>query len=112
MAKIFSTIGLFANIDHNSTENIQGGTATERYHLTKEEYDNLSDVLSFGDKNFVFEQGMPTANWIITHNLGKYPSVTVLDSAKTVVEGEVVHNSINSLTIKFNGSFSGTATLN
>lgn len=65
-----------------------------------------------GDKNFVFTQGMAQSVWAITHNLGKYPSVTVIDSAGSVVIGDVVYNSVNELTLTFRASFTGKATLN
>jgi hypothetical protein len=49
--------------------------------------------------------------WTITHNLGFLPNVTVFNSADGMVEGNVVHTSINSLTIDFSASFSGYAVL-
>lgn len=64
------------------------------------------------DKTFLYDQGTPAAVWNITHNLKKLPSVTVIDSSNNEVEGEVIHNSIDDLTINFNAAFSGTATLN
>ncbi len=75
-------------------------------------YITEADLASAKDKNFVYEQAIPSNTWSILHNLNKYPSVTVLDSARSEVQGEVVHNSINLITIVFNSSFSGTATLN
>jgi len=65
-----------------------------------------------GDANYLHDQGTPSADWDITHNLGKKPSVTVIDSANSEVEGEVEHISKNRLIIHFNAAFSGTATLN
>lgn len=65
-----------------------------------------------GDKNYYHVQGTPASTWNITHNLNKYPSIEVLDSAKTSVEGQIVNIDTNSLTITFNASFSGSATLN
>jgi len=50
--------------------------------------------------------------WTITHNLGKFPSVTVVDSANTVVIGNVDYTNSNSLVITFNASFSGCVFLN
>ena len=34
-----------------------------------------------GDKNYYYTQVTPKDEWIIEHNLGKYPSVTVVSSA-------------------------------
>lgn len=65
-----------------------------------------------GDKNYVHDQFTPATVWTIQHNLGKKPSVTVIDTAKTVVEGVVDYINDNTLTITFNYPFSGYATLN
>ena len=65
-----------------------------------------------GDKNFVFTQGTPAATWTITHNLGKFPSVSVVDSANTQVYGNVDYINDNSLTLTFTSAFSGKAYLN
>lgn len=48
----------------------------------------------------------------VTHNLGKYPAVTVLDSAGDECEGTVVHTSMNALTVYYSASFSGVITCN
>ena len=65
-----------------------------------------------GDKHFAHEQAVASAAWAITHNLGKYPSVTITDSAGDQVEGEVRYNGINALTLTFSAPFSGKAYLN
>lgn len=66
-----------------------------------------------GDKNFVHDQGTSATVWgPIQHNLNKYPSVTVFDTAKTECEGVAEYHDLNSLSIHFNSPFSGTATLN
>lgn len=65
-----------------------------------------------GDKTYVHIQSSAASVWIVTHNLNKYPSVTVVDSAGSVVVGEVVYNNTNKVTITFIGSFSGKAYLN
>lgn len=64
------------------------------------------------DKNFVYIQSSASNVWEITHNLNKYPSVTVVDSAGSVVVGEVLYNNTNKVTITFIGAFSGKAYLN
>lgn len=70
------------------------------------------DAANNKDKNYVFTQGVPSATWVITHNLNKYPSVSVVDTGKTTVFGDVTYNSINELTITFSASFAGQAFLN
>lgn len=65
-----------------------------------------------GDLTYNHNQGSAAISWSITHNLGKFPSVTVIDSASRQVQGEVEYININSLTITFTGAFSGKAHLN
>jgi len=65
-----------------------------------------------GDKNFVYNQASPDLVWNIVHNLDKFPSVSVVDSAGTTVFGNVQYLNVNELTVTFNGAFSGKAYLN
>jgi len=64
------------------------------------------------DANFVFTQGSAAAQWVVDHNLAKKPSVTVVDSAGTVVIGQVVYNTDNRCTLDFEAAFSGKAFFN
>ena len=62
--------------------------------------------------HYVHEQAIASNTWHIVHNLGYFPSVTVIDTANSKVYGDVAYNDENSLTISFNGAFSGKAFLN
>lgn len=64
------------------------------------------------DSNFVYTQSAPSASWVVAHNLNKYCSVTVVDSADNVVFGDVEYDSLNQVTITFAGAFSGKAFFN
>lgn len=61
---------------------------------------------------YIHTQSSPSDTWIITHNLEKYPSITIVDSAGSVVEGEEKYISKNEIHIFFSSSFSGKAYLN
>jgi hypothetical protein len=65
-----------------------------------------------GDKNFVYTQLVASAVWNVVHNLDKFPSVSVVDDDQNQVFGSVVYNTVNDLTITFNGAFSGKAYIN
>lgn len=65
-----------------------------------------------GDKYFVHDQSFPSNEWEITHNLGKHPAVTVIDSVGNEVEGDCNYIDDNSLTLTFAFPFSGMAFLN
>ena len=68
------------------------------------------------DKNYVnayvHEQSNTAMTWQVNHNLGKYCSVTVVDSNDDVVIGEIHYNSLNQVTLSFTASFSGKAFCN
>ena len=65
-----------------------------------------------GDKHFRWDQNVASAVWNIPHNLRKYPSVTVVDSAGTMVMGDLDYVDENNVTLTFSSPFSGTAHLN
>lgn len=62
---------------------------------------------------YKFEQVVASNTWTINHNLGKFPSVEVVDTSyRMVLGGYVQYLGPNSLTITFNSEFSGYALLN
>lgn len=65
-----------------------------------------------GDKTDVYYQNTASSSWNVTHNLGKYPSVSVTDSAGNAVFGEVKYVDENNLIITFSAAFSGNAYMN
>lgn len=70
------------------------------------------DVVSASDKNFVYPQNTAATTWVVTHNLNKYPSVSVVDSGNTTIYGEIQYNSLNQVTIIFLTAVSGKAFFN
>lgn len=54
-----------------------------------------------GDKTYVHFQLNAASVWVVTHNLGKFPSVDTFDSADTPMFGIVHHVSANQSTISF-----------
>lgn len=64
------------------------------------------------DAHQVYTPPSASDTWAITHNMNKFPSVTVVDSAGDEVEGNVNHISVNQLVITFSAAFSGRAYLN
>lgn len=63
-------------------------------------------------RSVTFPQMTPTATWVIEHNLGGYPSITITDSAGDVVVGQVRYPDNNTAVVNFAAPFSGTAFLN
>ena len=87
---------------------------------------NLTDLLYYdfavftlpaqGVPTFIFTQTVAAKVWgtngIVTHNLGKFPSITVIDTANTVVTGEYTYIDNSSVTLTFSAAFAGKAYLN
>lgn len=65
-----------------------------------------------GVPTFIFNQGVPASTWNIQHNLGKFPSITVVDTAGTVVMGQYDYVDNNNITLTFAAGFAGKAYLN
>lgn len=64
------------------------------------------------DKHYTHNQTEASAAWEVTHNLGKNPAVTVVDSAGTEVIGEVDYISSNACVLRFKAPFKGKAFFN
>lgn len=59
----------------------------------------------------IHTQATPSDTWVINHPLDGYPSVMVVDSASTVVIGEVSYVSTSQVVVEFTAPFSGFAYL-
>lgn len=64
------------------------------------------------DLNYVHYQDVASTEWTINHSLGKFPSVTIVDSSGNMVIGDVHFTDTNHLEIYFNAAFAGRAYLN
>ena len=99
-----------------------GGSGTSNYNdlenkpkinnVTLEGNKTSSELGLTGDKHFTYIKSTPDSVWEITHNLDKYPSVTVVDSAGSVVMGDITYTSKSAIKITFSAAFSGKAYLN
>jgi|TARA_B110000211_G_scaffold222259_1_gene270762 hypothetical protein len=94
-------------------------------HINKKVYDENSSAGLAGqqltstttgvvwtDQTFTHNQGGASTTWNVTHNLNKYPSVTIVTSTNVVIIGNVAYNSVNQLTITLANADSGKAYLN
>jgi len=64
------------------------------------------------NRTFTFNQTVSTAVWAITHDIGMFPSVSVIDSVGNFVIGDVSYIDDRSLTLTFKSAFKGKAYLN
>lgn len=65
-----------------------------------------------GDKNFIHVQNTPSTTWTITHNLNKKPSITVIDSAGSMITGTLAYVDLNNVTLQFSNPTAGEAIFN
>lgn len=71
-----------------------------------------SELNIIEDKNYIHYQRIAAETWKVEHNLDKFPSVTIVDSAESTVVGEVTYIDENNLTVEFASAFSGKAICN
>ena len=71
----------------------------------------LSGAAAANVRRHVHTQSSSSDTWVINHTLGGKPSIMVVDSADTVVVGEVTYNSNSQVTVTFTVPFSGYAYL-
>ena len=88
-------------------------TSTAAGLLSAEDKAALDELVATSLRDYyIYNQPVAAATWTINHPLNKRPAVTVVDSAGTVVVGDIVYNSDSQLEISFSGAFSGKAYLN
>jgi hypothetical protein len=63
-------------------------------------------------ETYTHVQSFAATVWTVTHNLGKFPSVTVIDSGNNKVYGGVEYLSADQLKLTFSVAFGGKAYLN
>ena len=70
------------------------------------------EALIVPDALYPHNQIIASDVWVINHGLHKYPSVTIVDSAGTIIIGDIDYTSDVTIVLTFTGSFSGKAYLN
>ena len=73
---------------------------------------SLFNPFPSGDKTTVFVQSVPSTLWTVTHNLNKFPSVSVVDTANTQVFTIAEYIDTNTLILTFSAAFAGKAYMN
>lgn len=115
----------------NVTSVVQDSTETNFYNVgltavSGQSNGNIENLRSYsisvftaGDKNLLHTQSSASNTWTVNHNMGKYPSVSIVECNPTANEvdgdlviGEVTYNNINQLTIKFASAIRGVAYIN
>ena len=69
--------------------------------FTNEKIYAIISIGSGADKSYVNTQGSASTTWNVSHSLGKFPSVTVVDINNVQGYGVVTHTDENNLTVTF-----------
>lgn len=99
------------DIDIDNTVQVRRYVGVEN-DLIKVEVNNTNETIEATSKTYVYEQGIASERWDIVHNLNKYPSVTVIDSAGDQVFANLNYVDENELVLDFGAEFTGKAYLN
>ena len=62
-----------------------------------------------GGTTFNFAQNTPSDHWVVVHNLGRKPTVTVSTTVGDMIYGQVVYDSGNQLSVYFGYALTGYA---
>jgi hypothetical protein len=88
------------------------GELAINYNDGKIFYKNSGNEVTFlKSQRYIHLQATPKSTWVIHHDLGGHPTVSVVDSAGTLVFGQIVYTSTSTITINFTAPFSGKAYL-
>lgn len=82
----------------------------KEYFISLLSFGNSSD----GDKNFVAVLDGTASSYLVTHNLNKFPAVSIVDNqvGENAVNASVVYVNRNQVRLIFNGDFTGQAFFN
>jgi len=74
----------------------------------------IISIAPFGTEGYeyTFTQSAAASTWTITHNLDRFPSVTTVDSAGSIINGAITYTDSNTITVVFTSATSGKAYLN
>jgi len=72
----------------------------------------VTAIVTEKTSTYVYNQLTPSTDWTINHNLNKFPTVTVVDSAGTEVWCEVYYIDSNTIKLQLSAPFSGTVYCN
>jgi hypothetical protein len=65
-----------------------------------------------GDTTRTFTQSTASTLWTINHNLGKHPSITIVDNTGEVVDGRIQYTNANQVICEFSPALAGKAYIN
>ena len=102
------------NIQENGSGTLYHDRLTHRDLPDQHPIDAITDLREIINKlwTFTYEQATASDTWEIVHNLGRNPSVVVVDSAGNVFYPAVQYIDENTVVVTMNGATTGKAYLN
>lgn len=64
------------------------------------------------DKNYIHTQNEPSSNWLVQHNLNKFPTLTIIDEEGVSIIGLLRFIDLNTVEINFTEPLIGKAFAN
>ena len=101
--------GAGSGLDADKIDGIEASSLAPANHNHDLLYAPASTI---SDVRHVFTQTEPSTEWIVDHTLGKNPSVEVVDTAGSRVQGDIKYESITRIVLSFMYPFAGKAYLN
>ena len=101
------------SIDTVVQETLQDVAVQETVNQTVEVFEGPPGPPGSGDKTYRHVQTVASDTWVIAHNLGKYVSVSIVDTAGTSwIPDQIQYDSLNQVTAQFRSIMSGEAYCN
>lgn len=82
-------------------------TVTKTVNNTIVVDDRISALTVGSEQGYVHTQSSVSDVWVVNHNLGFKPAVTVLNNSGEVVHGEVQYTGEQQVTVRFTAPFTG-----
>lgn len=107
-------LGIYRVIDgiKEKVVNVDVSVAENKVTLTSPEaFTGGFLAVSKTQGNYTHQQTLPADEWLISHNLGKYPVVVIADNEGFVQMGTIQYLSLNQVRVTFENEISGFAYL-
>jgi hypothetical protein len=95
----------------DTTSPVQSVNGMTGHVLLDLQYEDIEQSDPVNHVKYVHTQASISSSWVINHNLGFFPNVTVLDNSNRMLETYVQYDNVNTATIIMNSAASGKAFL-
>ena len=97
------------DVEISAQTGIPKGGITGNYLRKRSENDYDGEWSSSSASYYLHTQSAEAVEWIINHNLGRYPVVSPMSVGQVCVMAEIAHLSVNQTRIYFNQPYKGLA---